>query len=157
MKNEFWKTKTLAEMTPAEWESLCDGCARCCLYKLEDEDTGEYFYTNVVCRFLNTDTCRCTVYDQRTELMPTCVALNVRLAGELKWMPASCAYRLLAEGQPLPTWHPLVSGNPNSIHEAGISVEGITLAEDEVDMENLEEYVINDDDAFYEEEEKDPE
>jgi uncharacterized protein len=145
---DFWKTKQLDEMTHDEWESLCDGCARCCLYKFEDEDTGEYFYTNVVCRFLNMETCHCTVYDQRTVLMPTCLALNPSLAGELKWMPESCAYRCLAEGRPLANWHPLVSGNPNSIHEAGISVKDKTLAEADVNMDNLEDYIIDDNEPF---------
>ena len=144
IKNEFWKSKKLNEMTPLEWESLCDGCARCCLYKLEDEDTGEYFYTNVICRFLNTESNRCTVYTQRTEEMPTCLALNERLAGELKWMPATCAYRLLAEGQPLPNWHPLISRRPGTVRGAGISVQGFTLAEKDVDMDKLEDYIIDD-------------
>lgn len=150
MDNEFWKTKSLAEMTRSEWESLCDGCARCCLYKFEDEDTGEYFYTNVICRFLNTDTCRCTVYDERTVMMPTCLTLNAHLAGELKWMPESCAYRMLAEGRPLADWHPLISGNPNTIHEVGISVRGKTLTEADVDMDNLEDYIIDDNEPFEE-------
>ena len=143
LQDKFWERKTLSEMSPEEWESLCDGCARCCLYKLEDEDTGEFFYTNVVCRYLETGSCRCQVYERRTELMPTCLALNVRLAAELKWMPASCAYRLLAEGKPLPGWHPLVSGNPESIHEAGISVRGFTIAEADVDMDHLEDYIVD--------------
>jgi uncharacterized cysteine cluster protein YcgN (CxxCxxCC family) len=139
----FWKTKTLSDMTPTEWESLCDGCARCCLYKIEDEDTGEFFYTNVVCHLLDTFRCRCTNYSERTRLMPTCLALNPQLATQLKWMPKSCAYRLLAEGNDLEWWHPLVSNDPNSVHEAGISVRWRTLAEDEVNMDQVEDYVVD--------------
>jgi uncharacterized protein len=148
MEKDFWNKKLLNEMTHEEWESLCDGCARCCLYKFEDEDTGEFFYTNVICGYLNTDSCRCTVYDQRTVLMPTCLALNPQLAGELKWMPQSCAYRQLSEGRPLASWHPLVSGNPNSIHEAGISVKDKILTEADIDMEHLEDYIIDDNEPF---------
>lgn len=142
----FWESKKLTEMSVTEWESLCDGCARCCLYKLQDEDTDEYFYTNVVCRLLNTETCRCTVYDQRTILMPTCLKLTPDLVHSLGWLPPSCAYRLLAEGKSLPDWHPLISGNPGTVHSAGISVMGKTLSEDSVDMENLEDYIISSDD-----------
>ncbi len=148
MQSDFWKTKKLREMSHEEWESLCDGCARCCLYKFEDEDTGEYFYTNVVCRFLDMETCRCTVYEQRTTLMPTCLALDIKLVNELKWMPESCAYRRLAEGRPLADWHPLVSGNPLSIHEAGISVKDKTLTENDVNMDDLEDYIIDDGEPF---------
>lgn len=142
----FWETKKLTEMSVTEWESLCDGCARCCLYKLQDEDTGEYFYTNVVCRLLNTETCRCTAYDQRTILMPTCLKLTPDLVHSLGWLPPSCAYRLLADGKSLPDWHPLISGNPGTVHSAGISVMGKTLSENSVDMENLENYIISSDD-----------
>lgn len=133
-------------MITLEWESLCDGCARCCLYKLQDEDTGEYFYTNVVCRLLNLETCRCTAYTERTILMPTCLALTPELVRSLDWLPTSCAYRLLAEGNPLPEWHPLVSGNAGTVHAAGISVMGKTLSEEDVDMDNLEEYIVSSDD-----------
>lgn len=139
----FWKRKTLEEMTPAEWESLCDGCARCCLYKLEDEDTGEIYYTNIVCRFLDTFRCQCTAYHNRQALMPTCLVLNPDLVRQLRWMPKSCAYRLIYEGKDLEAWHPLVSGDPNSVHRAGISVRYRTMAESDVDMEDLEDYVVD--------------
>ena len=142
----FWESKKLTEMSVTEWESLCDGCARCCLYKLQDEDTDEYFYTNVVCRLLNTETCRCTAYDLRTILMPTCLKLTPDLVHSLGWLPPSCAYRLLAEGRSLPDWHPLISGKSGTVHAAGISVIGKTLSEDAVDMENLEDYIISSDD-----------
>ena len=140
----FWKRKTLEEMTREEWESLCDGCARCCLYKLEDEDTGEVYYTDVVCRLLDTDRCRCTAYTERKTLMPTCLTLTPELVRKLTWMPQTCAYRLVAEGKDLAWWHPLVSGDPNTVHEAGISVRGRTIAESSVDIDNLDEYVSDD-------------
>lgn len=141
----FWKRKKLEEMTREEWESLCDGCARCCLYKLEDEDTGEIYYTRVVCRLLDTYRCRCTAYENRTTLMPTCLVLNPDMVRQLRWMPKTCAYRLVAEGKDLAWWHPLVSGDPNTVHEAGISVRWSTLAEKDVDMDNLEDYITEDD------------
>lgn len=140
----FWKRKTLQEMTPEEWESLCDGCARCCLYKLQDDDTGEIYYTNVVCRLLDTFRCRCTAYNQRAKLMPTCLVLTPDLVKQLEWMPKTCAYRLVAEGKDLEWWHPLVSGDPNSVHAAGISVRYRTQAEKDVDMDHLEEYIDDD-------------
>ena len=139
----FWKRKTFEEMTGEEWESLCDGCARCCLYKLEDEDTGEIYYTNVVCRLLDTYRCRCTAYNDRSKLMPTCLVLTPDLVRQLRWMPKTCAYRLIAEGKDLEWWHPLVSGNPNTVHEAGISVRWRTQAEKDVDMDNLEDYIVD--------------
>ena len=142
MELPFWKRKTLREMTREEWELLCDGCARCCLYKLEDEDTGEIYYTNVVCRLLDTQRCRCTAYEERARLMPTCLVLNADLISRLKWMPKTCAYRLLAEGKDLAWWHPLVSGNHESVHQAGVSVQNRTIAENDVEMESLEDYII---------------
>jgi uncharacterized protein len=139
----FWKTKKLAEMTPEEWESLCDGCCLCCLYKLEDIDSQEIYYTNVVCRLLDTDTFRCTAYLDRTVLMPTCLKLTPDLVTTLKWLPRTCAYRRISEGKDLASWHPLVSGDPQSIHRARISIRGRFILEDHVDMENLEDYVVN--------------
>lgn len=125
----FWRRKILAEMTPAEWESLCDGCGKCCLHKLEDEDTGEIAYTNVACRLLDLGTCRCSRYAERKRLVPDCVRLDPGNVGALKWMPSSCAYRLLAEGKELPDWHPLVSGDPDNVHRAGVSVRGRCVPE----------------------------
>ncbi len=139
----FWKRKTLEEMTPEEWESLCDGCARCCLYKLEDEDTGEIYYTNVICRLLDTFRCRCTAYTERRSLMPTCLVLTPEIVRQIQWMPKTCAYRLVHEGKDLEWWHPLVSGDPNTVHQAGISVRYRTQAEADVDMENLEDYIVD--------------
>ena len=129
MAEPYWRTKTLEEMTRAEWEALCDGCARCCLLKLEDEDTGEIAYTDIACRLLDTGTCRCTRYRQRLRLVPECVDLTPEQVRRLGWLPSTCAYRLLAEGRDLAWWHPLVSGDPETVHEAGISVRGRVVPE----------------------------
>lgn len=125
----FWRRKTLHEMTSAEWESLCDGCGKCCLEKLEDEDTGEIVFTNVACRLLDLGTCRCSNYAQRMHFVLECVKLNARNIAELKWIPRTCAYRLLSEGKDLAWWHPLVSGDPETVHDAGISVRGRVIPE----------------------------
>ncbi|MGE0665442.1 MAG: YcgN family cysteine cluster protein [Sphingomonadales bacterium] len=129
----FWKTVPLAEMSPEQWESLCDGCARCCLHKLEDEDTGEIAQTNVCCRLLDMEACACTRYPERKRLVPDCQILTPENVSALHWMPRTCAYRLLAEGKDLEWWHPLVSGNPGSVHEAGISVRGKVVSERDAD------------------------
>ncbi|KAF0105794.1 MAG: hypothetical protein FD147_2619, partial [Chloroflexi bacterium] len=105
----------MTDLTPAEWESLCDGCAKCCIIKFEDEDTGRIYHTNAVCELLEIYHCRCTRYTERTELVPTCLSLTPALADSLEWIPETCAYRLLAEGKDLPLWHPLVSGEPDTV------------------------------------------
>jgi uncharacterized protein len=138
----FWRTKSLAEMSRTEWESLCDGCGRCCLLKLEDDESGEVAYTDVACRLLDLDTCRCTRYGARRELVPDCVVLGPERLGDLGWMPSTCAYRLLWEGKDLPWWHPLVSGSRRTVHAAGISVRHRVLSEDEVAAEDLEERIV---------------
>jgi uncharacterized protein len=125
----FWKQKTLSEMTRPEWESLCDGCARCCLLKLEDIDTGEIAYTDIACKLLDSGACRCSDYKNRQASVPDCVVLEAKNIGNLGWMPSSCAYRLIAEGKDLAWWHPLVSGDPKTVHEAGISVRGRVVPE----------------------------
>lgn len=125
----FWRRKTLAEMTRGEWESLCDGCAKCCLDKLQDEDTGEISYTEVACRLLDLGTCRCTDYANRKRFVPDCVVLTARTVTRLTWLPSTCAYRLISEGKDLEWWHPLVSGDPETVHRAGISVRGRVVPE----------------------------
>ena len=125
----FWKTKSLGEMTREEWESLCDGCGKCCLLKLEDEDTGEIHTTNVVCRLMDLQTCRCTRYAERKRLVPDCVILDKENVHTLSWMPKTCAYRLIAEGRDLYDWHPLVTGDPQSTVKAGMSVKGRVVSE----------------------------
>lgn len=139
----FWKTKALNELTREEWESLCDGCARCCIVKFQDEDSGHIYHTNVVCEYLDVYHCRCTRYAERSVLVPTCVTLTPKLAAELEWMPETCAYRLLAEGKPLPLWHPLVCGDPNAVHKAGISVRGKVVSGKDVEDEDLPDYVVD--------------
>ncbi len=129
MAEPYWRTKTLEEMTREEWEALCDGCARCCLLKLEDADTGEIAYTDIACRLLDSGTCRCTRYRQRLRLVPDCVDLTPERVRKLGWLPSTCAYRLLAEGRELAWWHPLVSGDPETVHRAGISVRGRVVPE----------------------------
>ena len=139
----FWQHKTLAEMTRDEWESLCDGCAKCCLLKLQDADAGTTEYTDVACRLLDLDTCRCSSYADRRAQVPDCVVLTAESVGALAWMPSTCAYRLIAEGQDLYWWHPLVSGDPETVHLAGISVRHRILSETEVDEDTLEDRIVD--------------
>ncbi len=140
----FWQTKTLGEMTPEEWESLCDGCGKCCLHKLEDADTGEIHYTDVACRLLDLGSCRCSDYPNRKRKVDDCVVLRPKSVGELGWLPRTCAYRLISEGQALAWWHPLVSGDPETVHQAGISVRGRCTAEHKAD--DLIEHMVRWDD-----------
>lgn len=138
----FWERLTLAEMNAEQWESLCDGCARCCLIKLEDEDTAEVVYTGVTCELLDLDQCRCTRYPERHELVPDCVQLGPEQAASFHWLPTTCAYRRLAEGRGLADWHPLVTGDPDSVHRAGVSVRGRAISEAHVHPDGLDEHVI---------------
>ena len=142
-KEPFWKRKTLHEMNRKEWESLCDGCAKCCLVKLEDEDTLEISYTSVGCKLLDCTTCQCTDYKNRQKHVPDCVKLTPDLIDELHWMPPSCAYRLLSEGKDLPDWHPLVSGETKSVVRAGMSIRDRFVSEEEIDMDDICDYIVD--------------
>ena len=138
----FWKVKALDELSVEQWEALCDGCGRCCLEKLEDEDTGEIHYTNLSCRLLDTERCRCSDYPNRSAVVDTCMQLTAANVANCHWLPDSCAYRLLAAGKDLHWWHPLVSGTRASVHEAGISVRGKCMSEEYVNPEQFEDHVI---------------
>ncbi|UYM15019.1 YcgN family cysteine cluster protein [Endozoicomonas euniceicola] len=141
-QEHFWEHKALSEMTPEEWESLCDGCGRCCLHKLEDEDTGEIYYTAIACQLLDTHSCQCADYPNRKVKVPGCLKLGLEDVPQFHWLPNTCAYRLLADNQPLPAWHPLVSGSTNSVHEAGISVQDVAMPEQQVPEDEWEDYII---------------
>jgi uncharacterized protein len=138
----FWKVKSLEAMSPAEWESLCDGCARCCLNKLEDWDTGAIVWTAIACELLDDDSCRCSDYENRATRVPDCIPLDPETVRTLTWLPPSCGYRLIAEGKDLYWWHPLLSGDPETIHEAGISVSGRTVSERDIPIEEYEDFLV---------------
>ncbi len=131
-RKPFWEIKSLTEMNPGEWESLCDGCGLCCLVRFEDEDSGEVIPTRVHCKLFDSDLCRCTDYENRKQHVPDCIKLTPGNIQELQWMPPSCAYRRLDEGKPLPAWHPLITGDPESVHKAGVSIRGQTFNENEL-------------------------
>ncbi len=138
----FWKTKSLYEMTSAEWESLCDGCGRCCLNKLEDWDTGEIAWTNIGCTLLDGESCRCRDYENRFATVPDCLKLTPKLVAEISWLPPTCAYRVLNEGRDLAWWHPLVSGDPETVVTAGVSTKGRTIPEDGLTPDDFEDYIV---------------
>jgi uncharacterized protein len=143
MRPRFWELP-LSKLSPPEWEALCDGCGKCCLNKLEFEDTGEVAFTRVACRLLDGDTCQCTNYPNRKQYVPECVVLNPKTLPKIAyWLPQTCAYRLLHEGKPLREWHPLLTGDPASVHDAGMSVRGWTIPEYEVDEDDWEDYIID--------------
>ncbi|MFC6686978.1 YcgN family cysteine cluster protein [Jhaorihella thermophila] len=140
---EFWMRKPLSRMTRREWEALCDGCGKCCLNKLEDAETGEVALTRVACRLLDDESCHCAQYDIRHQFVPNCIVLTPgNIAEHAYWMPETCAYRLLWEGKPLFWWHPLVSGDPETVHQAGVSVRGITVSEFDTPEDEWEDHII---------------
>ena len=140
MSERFWEDRPLEALDRAQWEALCDGCGKCCVHKLEDEVTGELFPTNVACKLLDRHSGQCSDYRHRRAYVPECVRLTPKLAGTLDWLPGSCAYKLRAEGKPLPDWHPLNSGDPESVHKAGMSVRGWTISES--DAGELEDHIL---------------
>lgn len=143
LRPRYWETTPLKRMSRAEWEALCDGCGKCCLNKLEDAETGEVALTRIACRLFDDSTCRCTQYDIRHRFVPECITLTPEsLPRNLYWMPETCAYKLLWQGRPLPDWHPLISGTPESVHAAGVSVRDATLPEFEVAEEDWEDHLI---------------
>ncbi|MEP4247920.1 YcgN family cysteine cluster protein [Tateyamaria sp.] len=143
LPSRFWEKKSLAQMNDAEWEALCDGCGKCCLNKLEDEDSGEVALTRVACRLLDDASCRCAHYDNRHQFVPDCIVLKPsNIESHLYWMPQTCAYRLLHEGKPLAEWHPLVSGSPETVHEAGVSMRNQTVSEYDVADDDWEDHII---------------
>lgn len=143
-KKPYWETKSLDALTRREWESLCDGCGRCCLVKLEDEDTGEVHYTDVACRLFDAHSCRCSNYSQRRSKVKDCLKLTPDMVRALSWLPPTCAYRLRSEGRPLYWWHPLVSGSPDTVHEAGISVRGrVAALEDDVALDAYPDHIVS--------------
>ena len=142
LRPHFWE-RPLTSLNPTEWEALCDGCGKCCLNKLEDEDTGQVLFTRVACRLLDGESCRCGQYDIRRQFVPECVVLTPKTLPKIAyWLPQTCAYKLLHEGKPLYDWHPLISGDPETVHTAGQSVRGWTVPEFEVAEEDWEDYAI---------------
>lgn len=139
----FWKRKTLSEMTRREWESLCDGCAKCCLVKMEDEDTGETLFTNLHCRLLDAKTCLCSDYANRKKHVPECLKLTPAKVPKYSWLPKSCAYRLLEEGKDLPDWHHLVCGDREEVHRRGVSGRGCTIDESRVSDDDWIEHIVD--------------
>ena len=139
----FWKTKSLEQMTPDEWESLCDRCGRCCLVKLEDEDTGKVYFTSVGCALFDAGACRCVDYENRQQKVSDCIRLTPQEVRTLTWLPPTCGYRLVRDGEDLMWWHPLVSGSPDTVHEAGVSARGkVKAAEQDVPEEDVVDFVV---------------
>jgi uncharacterized cysteine cluster protein YcgN (CxxCxxCC family) len=143
LRPQFWETVAMDRLSKPEWEALCDGCGKCCLNKLEDEDTGEVALTRLACRLLDDESCLCSQYPIRHQFVPECIVLTPKtLRDNLYWLPQTCAYRLVVEGRPLYPWHPLISGDPETVHEAGVSVRGLTIPEFEVGEDDWEDHII---------------
>ncbi|MBB1487065.1 YcgN family cysteine cluster protein [Oceanospirillum sediminis] len=142
LQDRFWEQKSLRQMNDQEWEALCDGCGKCCLHKLEDEDDGEIYYTDVACKLLDITTCQCNDYPNRLQQVPGCLQLTPDADDVFEWLPSSCAYRLLREGKPLPSWHHLMSGKADSIHKARRSIRRRSVSEQVVDPDEMEMHII---------------
>jgi uncharacterized cysteine cluster protein YcgN (CxxCxxCC family) len=143
LQPRFWEKKPLNKMSNAEWEALCDGCGKCCMNKIEDEDTGRVYLTRVACRLFDDTTCRCAQYDIRHQFVPECIVLRPdNIDQHAYWMPRTCAYRLLWQGKSLPAWHPLLSGDPETVHDAGVSMRHRTVPEFEVGEDDWEDHLI---------------
>jgi hypothetical protein len=140
---KFWLTKSFEEMTEEEWESICDGCGRCCLLKLEDEETKQIHFTGVACCYLNLETCRCKCYENRVKVCSECIVLTPDNIKEFDWLPSTCSYRCLAEGKGLAAWHHLLSGDNDSVHDSGISIRGKVISEKYIELEDLEAYTLD--------------
>ncbi|WP_375397428.1 YcgN family cysteine cluster protein [uncultured Sphingomonas sp.] len=142
MTDRFWETKTLAQLDRGQWEALCDGCGKCCIHKLEDDETGQVYPTNIACKLLDRRTAQCRDYRNRRAFVPDCVRLTARTVDTIEWLPSTCAYRLRAEGRPLPDWHYLVSGDREAVHEAGQSTRGWTVSENDVG-DDFEHHIVD--------------
>lgn len=140
---DWWNSKPLEELNQQQWELLCDGCAKCCLHKLEDVDSEEVFYTKVRCRYLDEETCRCSDYANRSILVPNCIQLSADKLDQLGWLPSTCAYRLRFENKPLPSWHPLVAGDAQAPHRAGESIRGRSVSDEFVHPDGFEEHIVH--------------
>ncbi len=143
MAEPWWNSVPLSELNPEQWEALCDGCAKCCLHKLLDEDTEEVLYTKVRCRYLDEASCRCSDYERRSILVPECIKLTRENTADLDWLPSTCAYRLRSHGERLPGWHPLESGDRNSVHRAGVSIRGRAVSDEYVHPDGYDEHIIH--------------
>lgn len=139
---DWWHEKSLTELSATQWEALCDGCAKCCLHKLEDEDSGEILYTRVRCRYLDEQTCRCSDYSNRLTLVDNCIDLRGADWSRIDWLPSTCAYRLRSHGLPLPQWHPLVSGSKDSVHRVGVSIRGRAISDEYVHPDGYDEHIV---------------
>lgn len=143
LRPSFWENYALEDLTRPEWEALCDGCGKCCLLKLEDADTGELAFTNVACRLLDLNTCQCTKYAIRKQIVKDCIVVDTAALERISyWLPVTCAYRLLTEGKPLEPWHPLVCGDPDRVHKIGISLQKKMVSEEGLSEDDLEEYIV---------------
>ena len=142
IRAKFWENLPLEELNREEWEALCDGCGLCCLVKLEEEESRHIYFTNLTCSLLDGQTCRCSEYENRYKKMPDCRAITPQSLRQIEWLPPTCAYRLREQGQPLFDWHPLISGNEESVHEAGISTRGWTISEEGIELEDYEDYLL---------------